>query len=243
MSNPGDSCLSLKNLKIHYGSLEAVHDVSFDVLPGKIVSLLGANGSGKSTILKAVSGLMRLSRGEIWFEGSRIDGKTPQDIILEGIAHVPERRALFPYMTVSDNLLMGAFSRKKATKRELERDVEEIYHYFPVLREKRASLAITLSGGLGEQLAIARALMAKPKLLLMDEPLQGIAPAVVQDIGRLIHKLNGRGITILMVEHNISMSFELSDWIYILETGDLAIQGAPQDLSDTEYVRKSYLGV
>ena len=243
MCNGGDSCLSLKNLKIHYGSLEAVHDVSFDVPPGKIVSLLGANGSGKSTILKAVSGLMRLSRGEIWFEGSRIDGKTPQDIILQGIAHVPERRSLFPYMTISDNLLMGAFSRKKAKKRDLEEDIGEIYQYFPVLREKRASLAITLSGGLGEQLAIARALMAKPKLLLMDEPLQGIAPAVVQDIGRLIHELNGRGITILMVEHNISMSFELSDWIYILETGELAIQGAPQDLSETEYVKKSYLGV
>jgi branched-chain amino acid transport system ATP-binding protein len=239
----GDSCLSLRNLKIHYGNLEAVHDVSFDVPSGKIVSLLGANGSGKSTILKAVSGLMRLSRGEVWFQGSRIDGKTPQDIILQGVAHVPERRALFPYMTISDNLLMGAFSRKKASKRQLEQDIEEIYQYFPVLREKQTTLAITLSGGLGEQLAIARALMAKPKLLLMDEPLQGIAPAVVQDIGRLIHELNGRGITILMVEHNISMSFELSDWIYILETGELAIQGAPQDLSDTEYVKKSYLGV
>lgn len=242
MYEAGNTCLRLENVRIRYGNLEAVSDVSFDVPAGKVVSLLGANGSGKSTILKALSGLMGLSRGQIWFRDTRIDGQKPQDIIAKGIAHVPERRALFPYMTIAENLIMGAFSRKKASRRELSNDMEAVYQYFPVLGERRKALAFTLSGGLAEQLAIARALMSKPKLLLMDEPLQGIAPAVVQDIARLIRELNASGITILMVEHNITMSFELSDWIYILETGKLAIQGAPQDLSETDYVRKSYLG-
>jgi branched-chain amino acid transport system ATP-binding protein len=238
-----DSTLSLKNLKIHYGSLEAVSDVSFEVPSGKVVSLLGANGSGKSTVLKAVSGLKKLTRGEIWFQGKRIDRKAPQEIILKGIAHVPERRGLFPYMTVFENLLMGAYSRKKATKQEIERDLEEIYEHFSILKERRKSFAITLSGGQAEQLAIARALMAKPKLLLMDEPLQGISPVVVEEIAALITALNKKSITILMVEHNISMSFELSDWIYILDRGKVLLQGKPGDLSQTDYVRKSYLGV
>ena len=243
MPEASDSALSLKNLKIHYGSLEAVSDVSFDVPSGKVVSLLGANGSGKSTVLKAVSGLKKLTRGEIWSQGKRIDRIPPQEIILKGIAHVPERRGLFPYMTVFENLLMGAYSRKKATKQELERDLEDIYDHFSVLRERKKSLAVTLSGGQAEQLAIARALMAKPKLLLMDEPLQGISPVVVEEIATLIAGLNKKGITILMVEHNISMSFELSDWIYILDRGKVLLQGKPQDLSQTDYVRKSYLGV
>ena len=243
MSEAENSTLSLKNLKIHYGSLEAVSDVSFDVPLGKVVSLLGANGSGKSTVLKAVSGLKKLTRGEIWFQGKRIDGRAPQEIILKGIAHVPERRGLFPYMTVFENLLMGAYSRKKATKQEIEGDLEEIYDHFSILRERKKSLAVTLSGGQAEQLAIARALMAKPKLLLMDEPLQGISPVVVEEIAALITGLNKKSITILMVEHNISMSFELSDWIYILDRGRVLLQGKPGDLSQTDYVRKSYLGV
>jgi len=238
-----NSTLSLKNLKIHYGSLEAVSEVSFDVPLGKVVSLLGANGSVKSKDLKAVSGLKKLTRGEIWFQGIRIDGKAPQEIILKGIAHVPERRGLFPYMTVFENLLMGAYSRKKATKQEIERDLEEIYEHFSILKERRKSFAITLSGGQAEQLAIARALMAKPKLLLMDEPLQGISPVVVEEIATLITGLNKKSITILMVEHNISMSFELSDWVYILDRGKVLLQGKPRDLSQSEYVRKSYLGV
>ena len=238
-----DSYLGLKNLSVHYGSLEVVRNVSFEVTAGKIVSLLGANGSGKSTILRAVSGLKKLTRGEIWFQGVRIDNEPPQDVILRGIAHVPERRALFPYMSVFENLLMGAYSRKKAGKKDIEGEIEEIYQHFPILKTRRKNLAVTLSGGEAEQLAIARSLMAKPKMLLMDEPLQGIAPVVVKEIANLITDLNDRGITILMVEHNIAMSFELSDWIYILDTGKLAIQGEPQEISHTEFVKKSYLGV
>jgi len=235
--------LSLKNLVIHYGNLEVVREVSFDVKKEKIVSLLGANGSGKSTILRAVSGLKRLTRGEIWFEGMRIDTVPTQQIISRGIAHVPERRALFPYMSVFENLLMGAFSRKTARKEELADDIEDIYRHFPILRMRAKKAAITLSGGEAEQLAIARSLMSKPKMLLMDEPLQGISPVVVKEIATLITDLNKRGITILMVEHNIAMSFELSDWIIILDTGRLALQGEPRELSHTEFVKKSYLGI
>jgi len=242
MSEPGDSYLSLKDLKVHYGSVEAVKGVSFNVVERTIVGLLGANGSGKSTILKTISGLKKPTSGEIWFQGTRIDRKAPQDIILKGIAHVSERKGLFPYMSVFENLLMGAYSRKKATKQEIEKDLEEIYQRFPFLKVRRQSLAVTLSGGQAEQLAIARALMAKPKLLLLDEPLQGVAPVVIKEIVNLITDLKRKGITILMVEHNISISFELSDWIYILDTGKLAIQGKPRELSQTEYVKKSYLG-
>jgi branched-chain amino acid transport system ATP-binding protein len=243
MFEESDNYLSLKNLSIHYGNLKVVRNVSFDVMEGKIVSLLGANGSGKSTILRAVSGLKKLTSGEIWFDGVRVDNQPPQNIIMQGIAHVPERRALFPYMSVFENLLMGAYSRKKANRQDIECEIEEIYQHFPILKSRKKKLAITLSGGEAEQLAIARSLMAKPKLLLMDEPLQGISPVVVKEIADLVIDLNKRGITILMVEHNIAMSFELADWIYILDTGKLAIQGKPQDLSQTEFVKTSYLGV
>lgn len=238
-----DKYLSLRNLTVCYGVLEAVKDVSFEVPAGKIVSLLGANGSGKSTILKAISGLKKPAGGEIWFQGSRIDGEPTHAIMRKGIVHVPEGRGLFPYMTVFENLQMGAFSRKSAKKQEIERDMEEIYAYFPILKERRSSRAKTLSGGEAEMLALARGLMAKPKLLLLDEPLQGLSPVLIEEVANIITMLNQRGITILMVEHNISMSFELSQWVYILETGELALQGKPQELSQTDYVQQYYLGV
>ena len=238
-----DNYLSLRNLTVRYGDLDAVKGVSFDVPSGRIASLLGANGSGKSTILKTISGLLKPSGGEITFQGSRIDKAPPYAILRRGIVHVPEGRGLFPYMTVLENLKMGAFSRKKATKQEIEEDLEEIYERFPILKARSKKRASSLSGGEAEMLALARGLMAKPKLLLLDEPLQGIAPVVIKDIADIITTLNKQGITILMVEHNIAMSFELSDWIYILETGELILQGEPQDLSRTEYVKKFYLGV
>jgi len=238
-----DKYLSLRNLTVRYGALEAVKSVSLEVPAGKIVSLLGANGSGKSTILKAISGLKKPAGGEILFQGLRIDGEPPYAILRMGIVHVPEGRGLFPYMTVFENLQMGAFSRTKAKKQEIERDLEEIYEFFPILKERRNSRAKTLSGGEAEMLALARGLMAKPKLLLLDEPLQGISPVVIKEIANIITMLNQRGITILMVEHNISMSFELSQWVYILETGELILQGKPQELSETDYVQKFYLGV
>ncbi len=238
-----DKYLSLRNLTVCYGALEAVKSVSLEVPAGKIVALLGANGSGKSTILKAISGLKKPAGGEIWFQGSRIDGEPTYAILRRGIVHVPEGRGLFPYMTVFENLQMGAFSRKNAKKQEIERDLGEIYEFFPILKERRNSLAKTLSGGEAEMLALARGLMAKPKLLLLDEPLQGISPVVIEEIANIITMLNQRGITILMVEHNISMSFELSQLVYILETGELILQGKPQELSETEYIQKFYLGV
>lgn len=238
-----DKYLSLRNLTVRYGALEAVKNVSFEVPAGKIVSLLGANGSGKSTILKAISGLKKPAGGEIWFQGSRIDGEPTHAIMRKGIVHVPEGRGLFPYMTVFENLQMGAFSRKSAKKQEIERDLEEIYEHFPILKERRNSQAKTLSGGEAEMLALARGLMAKPKLLLLDEPLQGLSPVLIEEVANIITMLNQREITILMVEHNISMSFKLSQWVYILETGELALQGKPQELSQTDYVQQYYLGI
>lgn len=243
MHNNGDSGLTLKNLSVYYGSLKVVRDVTFEVPEGKIVSLLGANGSGKSTILRTVSSLKKPTAGEIWFQGMRIDLERPGNIIKSGIAHVPERRGLFPYMSVYENLLMGAYSRGNVAKKELAYDLEAVYQYFPVLKSKREKTAATLSGGEAELLAIARALMSKPKLLLMDEPLQGIAPVVVEQIAKLIIELKNAGITILMVEHNIAMAFELSDWVCIMDTGRLETQGEPHTLSKTGFVRKSYLGV
>jgi len=238
-----DKYLSLRNLIVRYGALEAVKGISLEVPAGKVVSLLGANGSGKSTILKTISGLKKPAGGEIWFQGSRIDRIPPYAILRQGIVHVPEGRGLFPYMTIFENLQMGAFSRTNAKKQEIERDLEEIYEYFPILKERRNSRANTLSGGEAEMLALARGLMAKPKLLLLDEPLQGLSPVVIEEIAHIITMLNQRGITILMVEHNISMSFGLSQWVFILETGKLVLQGKPQELSETDYVQEFYLGV
>jgi len=243
MSPKHDKFLSLTNLSVRYGTLEAVKRVSFDVPKGKIASLLGANGSGKSTIMKTISGLLKPSGGEITFQGSRIDKTPPYAILRRGIVHVPEGRGLFPYMTVLENLKMGAFSRKKATKQEIEKDIEEIYKRFPILKARSKKRASSLSGGEAEMLALARGLMAKPRLLLLDEPLQGIAPVVIKDIADIITTLNKQGITILMIEHNIAMSFNLSHWVYILETGELILQGEPQELSQTEYIQKFYLGV
>lgn len=231
--------LDIKEIHCFYGVLEAVKGVSMGIAQGSIVALLGANGSGKSTILKAVSGLMKPTQGEIWFDGRRLDGMPAHKVVSTGIVHVPETRRLFPYMTVLENLQMGAYSRKDGEG--IAEDMEKLYERYPILAKKKSKPAFTLSGGEQAQLAIARGLMARPKMLLLDEPLQGLAPLVIGSIEEMILGLNSDGMTVLMVEHNVHMALGMSHKIYILGFGEIIMEGHPRELSESEYVQKVYL--
>jgi branched-chain amino acid transport system ATP-binding protein len=220
--------------------LQAVSGVSMDIAQGSITSLLGANGSGKSTILKGISGLKKLSSGEIWFNGQKINDLPPHRLVKLGIAHVPEGKGLFPYMSVADNLGLGAYVRND--KAEIKQDTKEMLEHFPILKIRSNKQARFLSGGEQETLVIARALMTKPKLLLLDEPLQGIAPIVQEEIANIVLNLNKEtGLSIFVVEHNVNMALKISHDVYILETGKVILHGTPQELTKTEYVQKIYL--
>lgn len=233
--------LSLRDLSIDYGQMRAVSSVDLDVEEGSIVGLLGANGSGKSTLLKAVSGLQPPTEGTVEFGDERIDGLPTASIIRRGVAHILEGRRLFPYMTVEQNLEMGAFARIKG-KRALREQMAEVFADFPVLERKSSHVARNLSGGEQQMVAIARAVMTRPRLLLMDEPCQGLAPVIVEELEETVRRLNDRGISIVLVEHNVRFSLNLCDRIYILEGGRVAFQGGPEDFSEDEYVQKIYLG-
>jgi branched-chain amino acid transport system ATP-binding protein len=231
--------LSIEGLSVHYGALEAVRGMSLELRRGAIVSLLGANGSGKSTVLKAISGLRRPSDGRIWFDGERIDGLSPPKVVQRGITQIPEGRRLFPHMTVLENLKMGAYTRRD---RGVHQTLGEVFAFFPVLEERQRDKAGTLSGGVQEMLAIARGLMPRPRLLLMDEPLQGLAPLVVEEIERIIRELNATvGLSLILVEHNVHIALGLADKVYILDSGRVAHVGSPEEMSQTEYVQKVYL--
>jgi branched-chain amino acid transport system ATP-binding protein len=230
---------SLQELTVHYGVVEIVRAVSFEVLEGTIVGLLGANGSGKSTIFKTISGIKKPTSGEIYFQGGRIDGTSASKILKRGIALVPEGRRLFPYMTVLENLEMGAYSRRDL--KEIRSDLERIFGHFPVLKERKNQIARTLSGGEQEMVAIARALMTKPKLLLLDEPVQGLAPSMVEEVENIIDGLNKNGMTIILIEHNVHMALGLCHKVCILDIGKIILEGTPSELSETDYVRKIFL--
>lgn len=232
--------LEVKNLKVHYGKAEGLKDISITVDEGEVVTLLGANGAGKTTTLRSISGLKAPTSGEIWFQGKKISGRSPHEIVRLGIAHVPEGRRLFAPMTVLENLEMGAYVRKD--KRQIAEDLEMIYEYLPVLREKRWQRARTLSGGEQQMLATARALMANPKLLLMDEPSLGLSPLLVEKIGEIVTHINQAGISILLVEQNAEMAMRLANRAYILEVGTIALQGDTKGLANDERVQKAYLG-
>lgn len=231
--------LDIKKIHCHYGALEALKGVSMQIDEGSIVALLGANGSGKSTLLKAVSGLMKPTQGEIWFDGQRIDSMPAHKIVRCGICHVPEGRGLFPSMTVLENLFMGAYCRED--QEGIAEDMEKLCKRYPILGKTKNRQASTLSGGEQAQLAIARGLMSKPKMLLLDEPLQGLAPLVIGDIEEMILELNREGMTVIMVEHNIHMALGMSHKVYILGIGEVIMEGDPKALSETEYVQKVYL--
>jgi len=232
--------LGVKNITVHYGKSLALDDVSLEVAEGSVVSIIGANGAGKSTILRAISGLTPLTSGEIWFLNQRIDGMTTTDIVKLGIVHIPEGRQLFPYLTVLSNLKLGASLRKDTDG--ISKDLEEIYKLFPILLERRNQNAGTLSGGEQQMLAIARGLMAKPRLLLMDEPSMGLAPIVVERLGEVIKDINGRGVSILLVEQNVQLAIGVATRGYALQVSKVVLEGDIDKIKSSDIISRAYLG-
>lgn len=231
--------LELKDVHIYYGNIHAIKDVSFQIYEGDIVALLGANGAGKSTILKAISRLIKPSQGDIKYNGKSLLTKNASRVVRDGIIHCLEDRGIFPDFTVAENLEIGAFSRKNIA---LQEEMEKVFKLFPRLRERRHQKGQTLSGGEAQMLAIGRSLMAEPKLLLLDEPSLGIAPILVKEIFEMIKKINELGTTIILVEQNAHLSLEICDYAYILENGKVALKGKAEDLREDETVRQLYLG-
>jgi branched-chain amino acid transport system ATP-binding protein len=232
--------LEMKNITVHYGKSIAISDVSFSVPEGAVVSVIGANGSGKSTVLKALVGLVSLSSGEILFKGKRIDGLPTTDIVKQGIAVVPEGRQLFPYLSVLSNLKLGASLRKDADG--IARDLEDVYRLFPILRERANQKAGTLSGGEQQMLAIGRGMMAKPALLCMDEPSLGLAPIVIEQLGEVIKDINRRGVTVLLVEQNVHLALGVAQAACAFQVGRIVLQGDIDTVRSSDIVRRAYLG-
>ena len=233
-----DIILSVKDLQVNYGGIEAVKGISFDVPAGDIVTLIGANGAGKSTTLKAIAGLVKPRSGSIVFEGTNIIGKDSSDIVAKGVTLVPEGRRVFSNMTVLENIRIGAYLRKD----NLDADIDWVYDLFPRLKERVWQLAGTLSGGEQQMLAVARALMSRPKVLMMDEPSLGLAPLVVKGIFDIIREINRQGVTVLLIEQNANMALKTADYAYVLETGRIGLSGTGAELLANEDVKKAYLG-
>lgn len=232
--------LEIENLCVNYGMIKALRGVSFLAEEGEIVALLGANGAGKSTTLRAISGLVKPAAGDIKFAGKSLVGLSPHVIARLGISHVPEGRRVFTNLTVMENLELGAYGRKD--RREVARDVERLFQVFPRLAQRRNQLAATLSGGEQQMLAIARALMNRGRLVLLDEPSMGLAPLLVQEIFRIILEINEAGSTVLLVEQNANMALGIADRAYVLEVGELVLEGTAEELRNNDRVRKAYLG-
>lgn len=233
--------LEIKGLGVSYGAIKALHDVTLGVDQGQIVTLIGCNGAGKSTTLRAVSGLVRPSRGEVLFEGKPIGGMSPHKIVGLGVSQAPEGRGIFANMSVAENLALGAFQRRD--KPAIASDLERALSLFPRLKERYQQSAGTLSGGEQQMLAIGRAIMARPRLLLLDEPSLGLAPQIVQTIFKIIREISANGTTILLVEQNAHMALEVANHAYVLEVGSIAVSGPARELAKSDEVRKRYLGV
>lgn len=232
--------LEVKDLYVNYGAVEAIKGISFTVQPGEIVTLIGANGAGKTTTLHTISGLVKAKSGSITYNGTDLQKIDPSKIISLGIAHVPEGRHVFPKMTVEENLQMGAFISKN--KEETAAAMQDVYEKFPRLRERRRQLAGTLSGGEQQMVAVGRALMGKPSIILMDEPSMGLSPLLVKEVFAIIKEIHAAGITVLLNEQNAKMAFSIADRAYVLETGTISISGDAQELLKDERVKKAYLG-
>ena len=232
--------LEVKDLYVNYGAVEAIKGISFTVQPGEIVTLIGANGAGKTTTLHTISGLVKAKSGSITYNGTDLQKIDPSKIISLGIAHVPEGRHVFPEMTVEENLQMGAFISKN--KEETAAAMQDVYEEFPRLRERRRQLAGTLSGGGQQMVAVGRALMGKPSIILMDEPSMGLSPLLVKEVFAIIKEIHAAGITVLLNEQNAKMALSIADRAYVLETGTISISGDAQELLKDERVKKAYLG-
>jgi branched-chain amino acid transport system ATP-binding protein len=232
--------LELRDIHVHYNKVAALKGVSMGVPAGGIVTIIGANGAGKSTTLRSISGLVRLSQGEIHFDGERIDRLSPDKIVVRGIAHVPEGRRIFPGLTVEENLRTGAYLRKD--KAGIEADLEQVFRHFPRLKERRTQWARTLSGGEQQMVAIGRALMSNPRLLLLDEPSMGLSPVMVQEIAGIIVEIAERGVPVVLVEQNAELALRLAKFAYVLETGNVALEGPARELHESDHVRRAYLG-
>lgn len=233
-----NSFLKIEDLKINYGGIEAVKGISLDVPEGKIITLIGANGAGKSSTLRSISGLVRPKSGKIIFNGEDITAKDPTHIVTKGITLVPEGRKIFPDLTVKENLKIGAYLRND----DISSDLKWVYELFPRLKEREWQAGGTLSGGEQQMLAVGRALMSRPKLIMMDEPSLGLAPIVVQDIFKIIRTVNEQGITVLLIEQNANMALQTADYAYVLETGRLTKSGTGAELLADESIKEAYLG-
>jgi len=235
--------LKIRNLRSFYGNLQALKGISLHIEAGEIVALIGANGAGKSTLLNSISGVISSKRGQILLDGKDITYFPPQRIVKEGISLVPEGRQLFSPLSVMDNLLLGAYQRFSIKKKtQIERDLERVFQIFPILKERRKQVAGTLSGGEQQMLAIARGLMSKPKILLLDEPSMGLAPKIVQDIFRIILRLRDEGTTIFLVEQNAQKALEIADRGYVIETGRIVFEGKSEELLGNREIVRAYLG-
>lgn len=232
--------LEVKNLSVHYGMIQAVRNVDFTVKEGEIVSLIGANGAGKSTILKTLSGLIHPSKGEIVYLGENIASTSAKKIVEKGLVQVPEGRHVFPGLTVKENLELGAFLRKD--KEEIQKDMEAVFERFPILKERKDQDAQTLSGGEQQMLAMGRALMSRPKLLFLDEPSMGLAPIFIREIFKIIQEIQKTGTTVLLIEQNAKMALSISNRAYVLETGSVVLSGTGQELLESDEIQKAYLG-
>ena len=230
--------LEIKNLSVNFGGIKAVKDISIDVEQGKIITLIGANGAGKSTILRSISGIVKPQSGDILLDGVSILGQTPDAIVSKGITLVPEGRRVFPNLTVLENLKIGAYLRKD----KLDDDLAHVYDLFPRLKERSWQMAGTLSGGEQQMLAVGRALMSRPRLIMMDEPSLGLAPLVVKEIFAIIREINESGITVLLNEQNANMALKIADEGYVIETGTLTLSGTGEELLNNEAVKEAYLG-
>ena len=230
--------LKVENINVYYGQIHAIKDVSFEVKPGEIVSLIGANGAGKSTILKTISGLLRSKTGHIIFKGEDISRTEAYKLVPKGLAHVPEGRRIFLQMTVKENLEMGAYTKGE----DMEKDIQSVYDHFPRLKERQNQIAGTLSGGEQQMLAMGRAMMSHPDLLILDEPSMGLAPILVQGIFDIIKEFHKMGTTILLVEQNAEMALSIADRAYVLESGRIVLTGTGEELKASDEIKKAYLG-
>lgn len=233
--------LNVEHLQLNYGAIRALHDISINIEEGSIISLIGANGAGKSSVLHCISNTISQKQGTITFNGERIDHLAAHKTVEKGIVHVPEGRHIFCQMTVKDNLLMGAYTRTDNVS-NIKNDINKVYKLFPRLKERKKQMAGTLSGGEQQMLAIGRALMCKPKLLMLDEPSMGLAPLLVKEMFDIIKSINKEGTTILLVEQNANMALSISSYAYVLEVGNITYQGSSIELMNNDNLKKAYLG-